>query len=122
MKSFIFFLILFFIDLLVPFTLALCDSFAVSNLFLTIVLPYIPMFSLSHVCPNFCITISALLNVSLSDTLFPIISPKCASFSPSFVIVKFTLSVASLIFFFIAFPSLIILVLPLWNSEHEAFS
>ena len=80
MKSFIFFLILFFIDLLILFTLALCEIFSVSNVFATIVLPYIPMFSLSHVCPNSSIPISALLNVSFSDTVFPIISPKYASF------------------------------------------
>ena len=80
MKSFIFFLVLFFIYLLIPFTLALCESFAVSNVFATIVLPCMPMFSISHVCPNFSIQISALLNVSFSDTGFPIISPKYASF------------------------------------------
>ena len=73
MKSFIFFLILFFIDLLLPFTLALCESFSVSNLFATTVLPYVPMFSLSHVCPNFSIPTSVLLNVSFSDTVFPIV-------------------------------------------------
>ena len=122
MKSFIFFLILFFIDLLVPFTLSLCDSFAVCNMFATFVLPFIPMFSIGHVCPNFCIPIIALLNVSFSDTVFPIISPNYASFEPSFIIMKFTLSDACVMFFFIALPSLIILVFPSCSSEYEAFS
>ena len=122
MKSFIFFLVLFFIGLLIPFTIALCESFAVSNVFATIVLLYLPMFSLSHFCPNVSIPISALLDVSFSYTVFPIISPKYASFSPSFIIVKFTLSVACVMFFFIAFLSLMILVFPSRSSEHEAFS
>ena len=81
-----------------------------------------PMFSFCHVCPNFSIPISALLNVSFSDTVFPIISPKYASFSPYLIIVKFTLSVARVKFFFIDFPSLMILVFSSWSSENEAFS
>ena len=67
-------------------------------MFVTIVLLYMPMFSLSQVCPNLSIPISALLNLSFSDTVFPSISPKYASFLPSFIIAKFTLSVACVIF------------------------
>jgi len=62
--------------LLIPFTLALCAIFAVNNVFATIVLPYMPMFSLSHLSPSFSMPFIALSNVCSSVTELPVTSPR----------------------------------------------
>lgn len=59
-----------------PLTLALCAIIAVSSVFDTIVPPRTPIFSFSHLSPNFPMLIVTFPNISLSDAVFPITHPR----------------------------------------------